>query len=185
MDLDRTARTLPLDIVVGLLAGLVATQATNLAQGPLNRMTPRHVKRRERQARPGGASSEVAADKTVGGLDLDLGERGTKRLGRAIHFGVGAAWGPVYGLLRRHAGLGPVGAGLAAGAAMSLVLDEALVPALGLSAPNPAYPRFTHVRGFAAHLVFGAAAALCAELVYRATGTGPDAEGSAAHTGPD
>lgn len=45
---------------------------------------------------------------------------------------------------------------------MSLILDEGLVPALGLSAPNRDYPAFTHIRGALAHLVYGAAAALAA-----------------------
>ena len=32
---------------------------------------------------------------------------------------------------------------------MSLILDEGVVPALGLSAPNRDYPLLTHVRGLA------------------------------------
>ncbi|MCA1694029.1 MAG: hypothetical protein LC749_04475, partial [Actinobacteria bacterium] len=75
--------------------------------------------------------------------------------------------------LRRHGGLGPFGAGLVTGAAMSLVLDEGVVPALGLSAANRDYPAFTHVRGFLAHLVYGAAAALAAEGLGRLAGRPP------------
>lgn len=172
--MDRTAQTLLTDIAVGFVAGLVATAVTDLAQGPLNRMTPRRVKRVERRVRPGDTSARVAARDVARGLDLDLDERETKLLGKVIHYGIGMAWGPVYGLLRRHAGLRPVGASLATGAAMSLILDEGVVPALGLSAPNRAYPLLTHVRGFVAHLVFGAAAALAAETIYRLTGTPPD-----------
>ena len=54
------------------------------------------------------------------------------------------------------------------------MVDEGLTPALGLSAPNRAYPVATHLRGFLAHLVWGAAAALAAEAIYRLTGTAPD-----------
>ena len=68
----------------------------------------------------------------------------------------------------------PLAAGLATGAAMSLVVDETLVPALGLSPPNRAFPAATHLRGFLNHLAYGAAAALTAEAVYRLTGTTPD-----------
>jgi uncharacterized membrane protein YagU involved in acid resistance len=71
----------------------------------------------------------------------------------------------------------PLGAGLAAGAALSLVVDEGLTPALGLSAPNRACPAATHLRGFLAHLVWGAAAALAAEAAYRITGTAPGGAG--------
>ena len=56
---------------------------------------------------------------------------------------------------------------------MSLILDEGLVPALGLSAPNHHYPAFTRARGFVAHLVYGAAAALTAEGVGRMVGRPP------------
>ena len=107
--MGRTAQVFLTDTAVGLLAGLVATQVTNLAQRPLARMTPERVKRQERRVSPGGTSSGVAAEKVAEGLDLSLGEREMKLLGKAIHFGTGMAWGPVYGLLRRHAGLRPIG----------------------------------------------------------------------------
>jgi len=94
-------------------------------------------------------------------------------LGKAIHFGIGMTWGPVYGLLRRRGSLGPFGAALASGAAMSLILDEGVVPALVLSAPNRDYPVFTHARGFLAHLIYGVAAALAAEGLGRLVGRTP------------
>ncbi len=135
------------DIAVGLFAGLVATQVTNLAQGPLQRVTPDSVGRQERRVRPGASSSLVAARKVAHRLDGSPSRQEMGLLGKAIHFGIGMAWGPVYGLLRRHGGLGPFGAALASGAGMSLILDEGVVPALGLSAPNRDYPAFTHARG--------------------------------------
>ena len=159
----RRAHTLLADIAVGLCAGLVATQVTNLAQGPLQRATPGSVGRQERRVRPGAPSSLVAAGKVAQRLDCSPSPQKVGLLGKVIHFGIGMAWGPVYGLLRRHGGLGPFGAALASGAAMSLILDEGVVPTLGLSAPNRDYPAFTHARGFLAHLVYGAAAALAAE----------------------
>lgn len=170
---DPRARTLLADIAVGLCAGLVATQVTNLAQGPLQRMTPGSVGRQERRVRPGASSSLVAARKIVHRLDCSPSQQKVGLLGKAVHFGIGMAWGPVYGLLRRHGGLGPLGAALASGAAMSLILDEGVVPALGLSAPNRDYPVFTHARGFLAHLVYGAVAALTAEGLGRLTGQTP------------
>ena len=48
---------------------------------------------------------------------------------------------------------------------MSLLVDEWLTPAFGFSAPNRAYPLVTHVRGFAAHVVYGLAVAATAELL--------------------
>ena len=170
---DHRAQTLLADIAVGLFAGLAATQVTNLTQGPLQRMTPDSVRQQEKRVRPGASSSVVAARKAAQRLDCSPSQQEVGLVGKAIHFGVGMAWGPVYGLLRRHGGLGPFGAALASGAAMSLILDEGVVPALGLSAPNRDYPAFTHARGFLAHLVYGAAAALAAEGLGRLMGRAP------------
>ena len=51
--MDRRAQPLLVDIAVGLLAGLIATKATDLAQGPLRRATPEDARRREAQVSPG------------------------------------------------------------------------------------------------------------------------------------
>ena len=161
------------DVAVGLLAGFVATKATDLAQGPLRRATPEGAKRREARVSPGPSSSQVAARRLAERLGCPADDRRLRPLARAVHHGLGMAWGPVYCLLRRHCGMRPLGAGLVAGAALSLVVDEGLTPALGLSAPNRDYPAATHVRGFLAHLVWGGAAALAAEAAYRVTGTAP------------
>ena len=151
------------DVTIGLSAGLVATLVTNLAQHPLSRMTPEWVHRQEKRVRPGASSSLVAGQKLCEAMDLAPSPRRHEMSGKAIHLATGMGWGPVYGLLRRYAGLGPFPAALACGTAMSLILDETLVPALGLSAPNHRYPAFTRVRGLAAHLVYGAAVAVVAE----------------------
>ncbi len=49
----------------------------------------------------------------------------------------------------------PVVAGLLTGLGLWAVFDEGLVPALGFSAPNGAYPLSTHLRGFVGHLAYG------------------------------
>jgi len=61
--------TLLADIAVGLFTGLVATQVTNFAQGPLQRMMPDSVGRQERRVRPGASSSLTAARKVAHHLD--------------------------------------------------------------------------------------------------------------------
>ena len=45
--MERNPQPLLLDVAVGMVAGLVATKATDLAQGPLRRATPDSVRRRE------------------------------------------------------------------------------------------------------------------------------------------
>ena len=176
--MDRRRKTLLADTAGGIAAGLWATWVTDLAQGPLRRATPDSIRRREERVSPGPTSSQVAARRIAEGLGRPLDDRRRELAGSAVHYGLGMAWGPVYGLLRRHGGLRPLGAGLVTGASLSLIVDEGLTPALGLSAPNRDYPAATHVRGFLAHLVWGMAAALATEAVYRFTGTAPD------HAGP-
>jgi uncharacterized membrane protein YagU involved in acid resistance len=161
------------DVAIGISAGLLATWATDLAQGPLRRTTPDSIKRHEERVSPGPSSSHVAARRIAERLGRPVEDRRLRPVAKAVHHGLGMAWGPVYCLLRRRGGMRPLGAGLVAGAALSLVVDTGLTPALGLSAPNRAYPVATHLRGFLAHLVWGAAAALAAEAIYHATGTAP------------
>ena len=154
--------TLLTDLAVGLVAGLVATRATGLVGEALARPMPEGVKEREERLRP-EPTSRVAAREDAEGLGYSPDDRQLGLAATAVHYGLGLAWGPVYGLLRRHARMRPLAAGFTTGAAMSLVVDETLVPALGLSPPNRAFPAVTHLRGFLNHLAYGAAVALTAE----------------------
>ena len=164
--------TLLVDTAVGLLAGLVATKVNGLAQQALYCPMPEGVKEQEERVRP-EPTSRVAARKISEGLGYRLDERQLRLATMAVHYGVGLAWGPVYSLLRRHGRMQPLRAGFVTGAGMSLLMDEVLVPALGCSPPNRAFPAITHIRGFLDHLVYGAVAALTAETLYRLTETTP------------
>ncbi len=64
--------------------------------------------------------------------------------------------------------------GFLTGAALSLIVDEGVAPALGFSAPNTHYPMLTHLRGFLNHLAYGAAVGLTAEVLYHLTDTSPE-----------
>jgi uncharacterized membrane protein YagU involved in acid resistance len=168
--MDRRKDTLLADIAIGLFAGLVATKVTGFVGEALARPMPEGVKEHEERLRP-EPTSRVAARKAAEALGYRLEGRRLELATMTVHYGLGLSWGPVYGLLRRHGRMRPLPAGFATGAAMSLVMDEVLVPALGLSPPNRAFPAVTHVRGFLNHLGYGAAAALTAKAVYRLTGT--------------
>ena len=171
--MDRLRDTLLIDLAVGLLAGLVATKVTGLVEEALARPMPEGVKEREDRVRP-EPTSRVAARKVAEVLGYRLDGRRIELATTTVHYGLGLSWGPVYGLLRRHGRMHPLAAGFTTGAAMSLVVDEMLVPALGLSPPNRAFPAVTHLRGLLNHLAYGAAAALTAEAAYRLTGTTPE-----------
>ncbi|WP_246633841.1 DUF1440 domain-containing protein [Pseudonocardia nigra] len=117
---------------------------------------------REDAARP-GPPFQVAAEKLTKAFEIQLSEQQMSRLSLAFHYGLAIQWAPLYPLLRRRTNLNPVTAGLATGAAMSVIADELMTPAFGFSAPNLDYPLVTHVRGFLAHLAFGLAVAAAVE----------------------
>lgn len=168
----KLSEKLATDAAIGLVAGLVATRMTAPTQKLLYRLTPETVKRREEQARP-DSPTKIAAKKLAGAVDADLTGKQVDTAATAIHYGSGVPWGAVYTFLRRYSGMTPAGAALTTGASMSLILDEALTPAMGFSAPDRDYPASTHVRGFAAHLVFGVVVAATAEALYRLTRSTP------------
>jgi uncharacterized membrane protein YagU involved in acid resistance len=155
-----------LDLGVGLLAGLAATKVTEYGQEALWALTPENIKEQEERVRP-GPPFRVAAEKTAALADLDLDQEQIDRAGMAFHYASGVAWGTVYCLVRRAAGMDSLGAGIATGTSMSIILDELVTPALGFSAPNRDYPTATHLRGFVGHLLYGTALAATAELLYR------------------
>jgi len=142
------------DLAVATSASYLATKAMELVSSRLYEREPAADRAREDAARP-GPPYRIAAEKVAGLLGLTLSEPATERAALGFHYGLAASWAPLYPLLRRRAHLGPLGAGLATGASMSLLVDEGLTPLLGFSAPNRAYPLATHVRGFLAHLAFG------------------------------
>lgn len=155
-----------LDVGIGLLAGFVATKVTEYAQQALWAAAPEKTRQREQRVRP-GPPYRIAAQKTADLAGVDLGKQGTMAAGMAFHYASGIGWGPVYCLMRRAAGMDSLGAGVAAGMSMSVILDELVTPALGFSAPNRDYPAAAHVRGLIGHLVYGLVLAGTAEGLYR------------------
>lgn len=148
-----------------MLAGLVATKITEFGQQALWSVTPEEIKAEEERVRP-GPPYRVAAQKTAALVGAELDREQLDQAGMAFHYAAGVAWGTVYCVMRRAAGMESVGAGIAAGTSMSIILDELVTPALGFSAPDRDYPTATHLRGFAGHLLYGVALAAAAETLY-------------------
>lgn len=161
------AQALLKDAVTAVAAGYLATKAMEPVSMKLYELEPEEARRREDEVRP-GRPFELAANnvlKRVVGIELD--DQARSRAGMAFHYGAGISFVPAYMVFRRALGLAPATAGLATGAAMSLLLDEIVTPLIGASAPNRDYPLATHLRGFAAHLAYGLAAAAATETVWK------------------
>ena len=75
--------------------------------------------------------------------------------GEAVHYGMGAASGAVYGVLAEVAPFLTLGDGVGFGTGVWLLADEMAVPAAGLSKPAKEIPLTTHIYALASHLVYG------------------------------
>jgi len=107
--------------------------------------------------RTGNAMSELV-------FDHHLTKSEKEKAGTAVHYAFGGGTGAIYGAVAEVLPVATVCEGTAFGAAVWLVADEAVVPALGLSRSPTEYPASVHVYSFTAHLVYG----LTTELVRRA-----------------
>lgn len=93
---------------------------------------------------------------------LDAADK--KRAGQVVHYGFGAAWGGLYGLLRASYPRlwSPSGiAGLSLGVWM--LGDNVILPGFKLAAWPHRYPLRSHAYAIAAHLVYGAGVAATLE----------------------
>jgi hypothetical protein len=106
--------------------------------------------------RTGNAVSELI-------FDEHLSKREKELAGAVAHYAMGATSGAIYGAVAEIIPEATIGEGLPFGAAVWLIADEGIVPALGLSKPGTEYPLSIHVYALASHLVFG----LTTEMVRR------------------
>jgi len=155
-------------MLVGLLAGLVASWTMNRFQDVWIAVSSPDdsKKQKDADARPSDAGEESQDDATVKAasavseklFDHKLTSAEKKVAGPAVHYAVGAAAGMVYGIASEFVPEVAAGFGLPYGTAFWLVVDEGVVPSLGLAKGPSGYPLSTHVYALASHLVFGATA---------------------------
>ena len=147
--------------LTGAVAGLGAAFVMNCFQIAWGKASEKLSPERE-----GGDSDEDAEEPAtvkavekfqgmVSGRPLPKGER--QLAGNLLHYGFGAFLGVVYVLGSRRAPGLRTGFGTAYGGAVSLIADEALIPAAGLSPKPNEVPPSSHFYGFVSHFVFGAA----------------------------
>ncbi len=154
------------DIGIGLISGYIGTKLMEPVGMKLYELESEEDRKQEDAVRPGEPYT-IAAQKTLKLINIQLKDKQTEKVGMVFHYGLGMTWGLVYIWLRQQTKLNPLVAGLLAGFAMWLLVDEGMTPALGFSAPNNAYPLATHIRGFIAHLTFGVGTAVGAEALSR------------------
>jgi uncharacterized membrane protein YagU involved in acid resistance len=159
---------LPWDVFAGAVAGAAGSWLMSPVQKAITKKLPEQAKAREEAVSPKeNAPTKVGrvAAETVG---VEVPEEQRPKLGQVVHFAYGTAWGAAYGLLRHRFPRLPRASGLLFGAALWLLGDELMLPALELAPPAPKFPKETHLRALAAHLAYGASVDQGIRLIERA-----------------
>jgi hypothetical protein len=163
-------------VAAGVCGGLVASLTMNQFQAlwsklagdewrshgaqSLQQGSPRQGIGRELQAQGKDEARDDAAGRLANAISVGIsGQELTKRekevAGTALHYGMGAASGALYGGVAEIIPQVKVCAGLPFGVAVWLIADEGIVPAAGLSKSSAEYPLWINAYAFASHLVFG------------------------------
>jgi uncharacterized membrane protein YagU involved in acid resistance len=148
-------------VLVGLIAGLAASWTMNRFQDVWLALSSSADSTNHQK--PDAETEENATVKAASAVSEKLfGHKLTtarkKAAGTAVHYAVGATAGIVYCVASELSPKVTKGFGLPYGAAFWLVIDEGVVPSLGLSKTAGEYPLSTHAYALASHLVYGATA---------------------------
>ena len=145
----RTPRPL-IGLAVGAAAGLIAAGVMNGLQA-----ATAAVSDKKEQGEPATVKAADKVSTATTGYPVPAPAR--EHAGQAVHYLTGAALGALYGLVAEYQPEVTIGYGTAYGAAVAVVLDDTIVPALGLGdAPWKSTPA-TLAYGLASHVAFGAA----------------------------
>jgi uncharacterized membrane protein YagU involved in acid resistance len=157
LDHETTAADVLTDAALGAIAGVAATAAMGPLTSYLSKHQPEPAKRREKEVNEklGAPPTVKVAEKAVSTLGKSLPAHRHALAGNVVHYGFGTFWGAALGALSARWKPLPPGTGVALGILLWMSMDEAALPALELSGKPSEYPRQTHVRGLAAHVLYG------------------------------
>jgi len=147
--------------VAGLVGGIVGSLVMTGFQTFLSSLSEEERKSKKKEEEP--ANVKAAEEISEGVFDHRLKKSEKEPAGEAMHYAMGATSGLIYGIASEIAPMTTAGLGLPFGAAVWLVADDVIVPALGLSRPATEYPLSTHAYALSSHLVYG----LTTDLVRR------------------
>ena len=171
-----TSKSVVKGLTAGLIGGLAAAWVMNQFQSMLGTVfdgadKPHGAQSKQTGAPEHGAAAQLqelgldeegdnAAERTANIIaakvfGLELSEREKHVSGEVTHYVFGATTGAIYGAASELVPGAAMGAGLAFGAAVWVVADEIVVPALGLSKSSVEYPVSKLAYALAAHLVYG------------------------------
>jgi uncharacterized membrane protein YagU involved in acid resistance len=150
--MNQTMKKAALGVAAGAASGLLASWIMEKFM-----MRSQKLFETEQKQNSEPATEKVANQVTQKVTGKTLPETRKAAGGEVVHYAFGAAVGAVYGLIGAFYPPARFGLGLPYGIAVFLLADEVMVPALGLAKGPTETPLPTHLKGFAAHLVYGAA----------------------------
>ncbi len=149
--------------VAGLIGGLVASFVMSEFQSLVTKLSEAGEKEKSKKKKEEPATVKAAKEISEGVFDHKLTKSEKEPAGEAMHYAMGATSGLIYGMASEITPITTVGAGLPFGAAVWLIADDVVIPALGLSKLPTEYPLSTHSYALSSHLVYG----LTTDLVRR------------------
>lgn len=150
-----------------LLGGEEKSQgAQSQQQGLPDRGAGKYLSSRNADDPEDNAAERLANFVSVATTDQPLDKDDKDRGGTLFHYLFGATTGGIYAGLSQLAPVTGVGLGIPYGAAVWVIADEIVVPALGLSRDSDEYPASIHAYALASHLVYG----LTTDIVLRLLG---------------
>jgi uncharacterized membrane protein YagU involved in acid resistance len=148
---DDSARAkLARGVVAGVIAGAVAAFAMDRFQAVVSPLLPSS----------GNGDEEPATEKTADAVATALTGHGVAEAekalgGQVVHYALGIVLGVAYGIAAEFRPSVTAGYGSGFGIGTATLLDEGLVPAVGLGSPPWKANLATNAYSYASHLVFG------------------------------
>lgn len=155
MDTDDTslAAKIARGVVVGLIAGAAASFAMDRFQAAVSALSSS-----DDDSAPATEQAADALARMVTGSEIPDADK--PLAGQAIHYALGLGLGAAYAVAAEFRPVVTSGYGSAFGIATATLLDEAVVPAVGLGKAPWKSDLKTTIYGYASHLVFGGVAEL-------------------------
>jgi uncharacterized membrane protein YagU involved in acid resistance len=144
------------DAGIGALGGIAGTLIMGKLSTYLYKFESEERKKEEenlRSAPPYQVMAEKIVKKTTG---KELANAQKMKVGKALHWGYGLAWGALYGVLRTRVPLVAKVGGLPFATAFFLTGDEAMNGIMKTTGPLKRFPWEAHARGFVNHVAFTA-----------------------------
>ena len=160
---DRNNGDVVKGAVAGLIGGLIASFVMTKFQTLLTAIAEGDKKSKKKGGGDEPATVKMAKKISETVFEHKLTKSEKEPAGEAVHYAMGATSGLMYGVATEITPMATLGAGLPFGAAVWVIADDVVVPALGFSKPATAYPLSTHAYALSSHLVYG----LTTEVVRR------------------